>query len=424
MTQIRSFLLVLALAIGLLAAPGSAWAADRIELKDGRVFEGTIVREVEGYIWIKAKMGGLERELMFKPDEIKTIERTADSKATSEPVSTTPKPESGSKARSASGAPRAAIITLGEGGDKDMVGIFMTADSLERALPMLEQDNIEVVVFLINSGGGAGPEIKKISDVIENKYKPRFRVVAWIESAISAAAMVAHTMEEIYFMPTANYGACTGYRGALHAVDGRELEQYLFLMEQISDRGRHNRAIMRSMQIMDPLSCTIDERGDVHWYPNTDGEHVVNPSGRVLTLTAQDAVEFKFAKGIAANHNELARLMGYQEIEWVGRAVPGVAYPVSKAEEHMRTFRGRTFDDQSRMQEFMVQFNSAMEMAASRPPDERGPFLGRAQDALNRIESMLRNNPNVAIFVIGAPLEQVREWIEQQRERIRQLRRR
>jgi hypothetical protein len=424
MAQIRSLLLVLALAIGLLAAPAGVNAGDRLELVDGRIFEGTIVREVEGYIWIKAKMGGIEKELMFKPDEIKKIERSSEKKASADPVAAAPKPDAGSKARSASGAPRAAIITLGEGGDKDMVGIFMTADSLERALPMLEQDNIEVVVFLINSGGGAGSEIKKISDLIEHKYKPRFRVVAWIESAISAAAMVAHTMEEIYFMPTANYGACTGYRGALHAVDGRELEQYLFLMEQISDRGRHNRAIMRSMQIMDPLSCTIDERGDVHWYPNTEGEHVVNPKGRVLTLTAQDAVKFKFAKGIAADHRELARLMGYREIEWVGRAVPGVSYPVSKAEEHMRAFRSRTYDDQSRMQEYMIQFNSAMEMAASRPPDQRGPFLGRAQEALNRIEAMVRNNPNVAIFVLGATLEQVREWLEQQRERIRQLRRR
>jgi hypothetical protein len=76
------------------------------------------------------------------------------------------------------------------------------------------------------------------------------------------------------------------------------------------------------------------------------------------------------------------------------------------------------------MQEYMIQFNSAMEMAASRPPDQRGPFLGRAQEALNRIEAMVRNNPNVAIFVLGATLEQVREWLEQQRERIRQLRRR
>ena len=49
-----------------------------------------------------------------------------------------------------------------------------------------------------------------MSDVIHEQYKKKFRTVAWIDSAISAAAMTAHCLEEIYFTPQGNYGAARG----------------------------------------------------------------------------------------------------------------------------------------------------------------------------------------------------------------------
>ncbi|MEO0631245.1 MAG: hypothetical protein AAFY46_11050, partial [Planctomycetota bacterium] len=48
-----------------------------------------------------------------------------------------------------------------------------------------------LVVIKIKSGGGFGLEVQKISDVIHEEFKPKFQTVAWIESAISAAAMSA-----------------------------------------------------------------------------------------------------------------------------------------------------------------------------------------------------------------------------------------
>lgn len=423
MVQIRSFLLTMVLAIGLLFSATTAFASgDKVELTDGRVLQGTIIQEMEGYVWIRATVGGITSEMMLKPSEIKSVTRSADGGAAE--MAAAAKSEPTKKARVDSGATRAAIITLGEGGDKDMVGLYMTAASLERALPMLEEEKVEVVVLLINSGGGALLEIKRISDFIEFELKPRFRVVAWIESAISAAAMIAHTVEEIYFMPAANYGACTGYSGALHAIKGRELEEVLYLMEQISDRGKHNRAIMRSMQIMDPLSATIDEHGDVHWANSLDGQHVVNPRGRVLTLTAHDAVKFRFARGIAATHHELAKLMGYNEIVWVGREVSGVAYPVSRAEESVRRFRNQTHEDVRRTDQHLITYATAVGAAAGMPRDERGPFLGRAQRALDAIDQTVRNNPNVSLFVFNALQADFREWMQEQRDLLRRLRQR
>lgn len=414
--------------IVMLAYPGQA-QADRLHLRDGRVLEGTVVREVNGYVWFRVKVGNVEQEQMFRPEEVVKVERDTPGTGPASGAAAAPAQGQASVAARGTperrlGVPRAAIISLGEGGDRDMVGLYITAASLERCIPLLEEEKIDTVVFRINSGGGALLEIQKLSDVIHEKYKPRFRVAAWIESAISAAAMTAHCIEEIYFMPGGHYGACTGWFGQLQAVEGRELEEVLYMMEKISARGRHDPAIMRSMQIMEPLSCTIDANGDVRWYNNLEGQYIVNPKDRILTFKADEAVRYKFARGIAATHEELGRAMGYSEVEWVGKIVPGVPYPVCKAEEAMRAFREKSAQDLKMLNAYAVEYRQAIDMAQSTPLEERGKFVGRARQALDRIKLMVRNNENMALFVFNMLPEAFWEWIAEQEELLRNLMRR
>lgn len=420
---IKGILLMLALLVGMTFAAGRAAAQDKIHLKDGRVLEGSVVREVEGYIWFKTTIGTIEHTDIFRPDQVSKIERNAASTTTAEDTTKAAAPASKPAETKAkhTGAPRIAVISLGESGGKDMVGIYMTADVLERAIPMLEEEGVTDVVFRINSGGGALLEIQKLSDIIHNEYKPRFRVVAWIESAISAAAMTAHCMEEIYFMSKGNYGACTGWRGALEAVKGRQLEEVLYMMEKISARGKHDPKIMRAMQIMEPLSCTIDENGEVHWYQNLDGQYIVNRDDRILTFNAQDALKYKFGKGIADTYEELGKAMGYSEVEWVGKKVPGIPYPVCRAEELQRKFRATTHDDEKRTQQYFVQYGQAIELARGSPPEDRGKFVAKARQALNQIRRMVKNNPAFMLFVFSMLPEQFEAWLDQQEEILREL---
>lgn len=436
MSKLASLRALMAAVAVLLAVAVTGVRADTLRLKDGRVLEGTVVREVDGYVWFKYKVGGVESTDPFAPDKIAGLERgahaadeakPADTKAAAPgdapaaPAKTTESKPEDTKARVA-GVPRIAIITLGEGHDKDMVGIFMTAEALKRAIPLLKDEGVTDVVFRINSGGGALLEIQKLSDVIHNDYKKEFRVVAWIESAISAAAMTSHCIEEIYFMEKGNYGACTGWFGQLTAVKGRELEEILYMMEKISARGKHDPQIMRSMQIMDPLSCSINEStGEVSWYQNLDGDNVVNPKERILCFNSQDAMKYRFAKGIADDANTLAKLMGYTEYELVGKQVPGVPYPVCRAEQLQRDFRNQTFDDQNRTRQYQGEYMGAVNMARGAPPEDRGKFVGKARQALEKIKRMVRNNPNFALFVFGMLPEKFKDWVDRQEEMLKEL---
>jgi hypothetical protein len=323
--------------------------------------------------------------------------------------------------------PKAAVITLGERGDKDMVGKYLTEHQLKEILPMLRQDlgddGSGVVVFRITSGGGALLEIQKLSDVIHNDYKKHFRVVAWIDSAISAAAMTAHCIEEIYFTPQGNYGACTGWFGALQAVKGRDLEEVLFMMTKISARGGYDPLVMRSMQIMDPLSATVDENGQVKYYPDaTSGKIVLNPEGKILTLNAETAAKIHFSRGTAESLEELTRLMGYQELNWIGDQKKGFIWPVSRAEKWSMEYRERVFKAENLFQADAANYQQQIAAAeGAQDRKERGVFVNRALTTLRKLRRSVQDNPNFALFQFNMMPDQFEEWYKEQERQLKNM---
>lgn len=335
LSRISRCLLVVFAAFALtIATSSSALALDKVTLKDGTVLEGEIVREGEGFLFIKYKIGTMFNERIITSDQIAKIERDSskskdadkDKKDESDKVASADAKKGDPKTKpSLKGATKVAILNFGppsswQGKVESTVGIEIAAQAFKDVIPKLEKAGAQIVIIRVNSGGGLGLEVPKFQELFEKEYKPRFRTVAWIESAISAAAMSPYVIEEMYFLPEGNLGACTGWYGALQNVEGVELEQYLIMMEQASHRGKRDPKIMRAMQIQDPLSANIDENtGEVTWLQNEDGQYVLNPRGHIFTINASDAVKFKFAKGIAATKDELAKVMGLEEVEWVAQ---------------------------------------------------------------------------------------------------------
>lgn len=338
--------------------------------------------------------------------------------------------------------PRAAVITMGERGEKDMVGVFMTAEILKRMIPLLEEEQVDIVVLRFYSGGGALIEIKPLSDTIHNEYKKRFKTVGWIESAISAAAMTAHCIDDIYFTSQGNYGGCTGFSGRLNAMKGRGLEEVLIMMEMISERGGKDPKIMRAMQIdsgpdvgqrlqISPpdgsLSCNIDENGDVKWFQDTtSGKFLVNPTAggavRVLTFTSEQAEKYKFSRGTADTLDELTTKMGYKEIEWVGEKAKNSLWPICKAEKINMAFRAKTYKDQELFASYWRNYRFNIGAAqGEQDRQSRGPYINKARQELENIKRMVKNNPNLALFQMNMLMEEFKEWLVEQEKLLREL---
>lgn len=404
--------LVLALAL-LLGTATDAVAGDKIYLKDGRVIEGQIVRELSGSVWIDYSIGGVSQSgAFFAASAIERIERDADSApAGSDPVRAAAE-DSQKLPPKRSGVPRGVVITL-----EGMVGVQFAAQPLHNSIEWLEDNEIDIVVFKVNSGGGYLLEIPKMHEVIQDEFKPRFRTVAWIESAISAAAMSSHILEEIYFMRDGNYGACTGWSGALVAVEGLELEKVLYMMERVSAQGKRAPEIMRSMQIEDPLSYNRNQDGQITWYNTDEGEYMVNPAGRILTFDSAQAAECKFSKGTTNDLNTLTKMLGYNEIEWVGKQVSGEIFPISQPEADMRAWREGVTKAEERMGSYFQKYQLAVQNAAGTADlKERGSFVGLARRHLAVIRSVAKTYPTLA-YVNGLS----DDWFREQERMLRDL---
>lgn len=417
-------ILMLAFAAIAFAPTAGAFAADKVTLKDGTVLEGRIEREGDGFIYLLVKIGSIENRRLILREDIRAIDRESERGDAGAPAPgagapdnrraprrTTPSPEA-----IPDGAVRVAFISLGEP-PKDMVGPFMNADALERSVEMLnklpEAQRPQIVVLRFNSGGGALVEIEKLSDVIEDKIKPKYQVVAWIESAISAAAMTAYTIEDIYFMSKGNFGAATGFfmqGGRAQAVEGRELEEVFFMMERIAARGGHSPLVMRAMQVEQELSADIDENGVVTWRPDLNGQYIVNPKGRILTFNSLDATRYRFAKGVADTKEDLMRLI-VGDREWVEVG--------QEADRYQREFRDNVFAAQVEINSLGSRLELEVQAAQSARNDaERSRHVGAARRYLSQIRSWVRRAPSLE-FYMGLTPERLREIDEELRDMAR-----
>jgi polyhydroxyalkanoate synthesis regulator phasin/ABC-type amino acid transport substrate-binding protein len=413
-TKIVGVLMALAVAAVMLAFTGGAMAADKVTLKDGRVVEGKITREGDEFVYIVVKVGSIEKQEFFTKDQISKIDRDSgvtDPKAAAAPADTKPSEPAAGK----SGATRVCVLNFGPpsswmGKVGNMVGVQIAAQAWDEVIPMLKKAKVDVVVVRVNSGGGLAAEVPKFHDLFIKKYRPNFRTVGWIESAISAAAMSPYVLEEMYFMPEGNLGACTMFSGSLVAAKGVSLEWVLSLMEKASADAGRDPKIMRSMQIMDPLSVTKDENGEVRWFQDTSGKKVLNPPGQILTINSVDAEAFKFSRGTAATIDELMKKMGINEYEIVAE----------DATRYVDEFMRRSDATEKQFTERLVKYGDAVGVArAIQDRTQRGAEVGRARRLLDEIESDVKKNAN---FEFMNPVGELsREWFMLQREMLKEL---
>ena len=351
MTKVRRNLLGRALAC--LAAAwltvgvvGTALAQDVITTTDGKTYEGEIVRETDAMVYVKIKIGTIERTITIWKDKIDKIEREADQAA----AEADDKSDSGrgdatggqqnneegeedlatalgvasadndmrassESARTDPNAKRIVVIPLYE-----MVGHYFRSDKIEESIRVAEEYEPEIIIFQIESGGGMLYELYRIRDTL-SELREKYRLVAWVKTAISAAAMTAVNCPEIYFMNEGNMGAATAFNpGTGQSIQGAELEQWLNDAAAMAEAGGHNGLVVKAM--IDPrfhvtadIEVLPNGKKNVTFYEGNQGDHLVSPAGKILSLTAYDAEKFGFSLGTADDVDELARFLNLDN--WV-----------------------------------------------------------------------------------------------------------
>ena len=232
------------------------------------------------------------------------------------------------------------------------IGLNVRTDIMTDALEVVQRVNPDILVLHIDSSGGNVSEKVQIIDALSLwRSESSTRVVAFVERALSAAAFIALTCEDIYMMPTGIIGSAmmvpvdqmglvrqilkTGIvemmasslraknRFAVHTgnhdplwiealsvpksaiyirvIDGKPQLRKLTMSERI--HLRMGRDVFANDDDAD-VDSPEDRTDDVKW-------QVLADKDKLLTLDASEAVDYGLARGIAKDYQWLARDMGF-----------------------------------------------------------------------------------------------------------------
>jgi hypothetical protein len=191
-----------------------------------------------------------------------------------------------------------------------MVGVGLRAAEMEKVEKAADKFGPgQIIVLHINSGGGLVTEADEIDKVL-NRVREKHRLVAWIEEAISAAAVTAMHCREMYFMNLGSLGSATMFSGD-KSIEGAQLEAWLRRISEIAEAGGRNGHIAKCM-VYSPLvvSYTRDPKtGKVTFFEDGSGEKMLSDEKDNLTLTADQAFDCGFSQGTANTQEELFEKM-------------------------------------------------------------------------------------------------------------------
>jgi membrane-bound serine protease (ClpP class) len=167
---------------------------------------------------------------------------------------------------------------------------------LKRAVETAENEKAEVIIFEINTPGGA---VDAAADIGKLLTSTNIRTVAFINNqALSAGAYISLNMDEIYMVKGGTIGAAAIIDQQGNTA-GKKAESYWFA--EMKNAAKH--------ADRDPIYALAmaDENVDLPAYGAE--------KGKLLTLTSEQAIEVKYAEGIVNNLDELLDRLGYTEAD-------------------------------------------------------------------------------------------------------------
>lgn len=157
---------------------------------------------------------------------------------------------------------------------------------LERAFNEAVEEGAETIILEIHTPGGYVASAQEIGKVIANSP---VEVVAFINSkALSAGAFLALHADKIFMAPNATIGAAAIIDSAGNAADEKSNSSWIAAMEAAAESNNRDPIYARAM-----ADKTVD-------LPDFQA-----PEGKLLTLSAKEALEVGYSNGTISNFKEL-----------------------------------------------------------------------------------------------------------------------
>ena len=295
-------LLLLAAAV-LLASAGAA-SADKVYCKDGTVTTGQIIADTGDSIVLAVGKTGEKTIVSISIKDIKAVvnEAQPQGEAPKLPPATAP-----ADPDAAQGVGYYPLPIVGE------IGLDVKAKTLALALEDARQRGPDYVVLYIDSAGGSVNETRLILDVLAEAQD--LKLAAYVEQALSAAAIIALACPDICMKPSAVLGGVVPFKvgpeGTPQAVEEKFEAIIRAQFRAAAEMGGHPSVLVEAMMNPNMQLFLIEKDGKKTLAAQGEGK-LLKDKGKVLALTAKEAMECGLVKGTARNLESMHEAMGIE----------------------------------------------------------------------------------------------------------------
>jgi hypothetical protein len=196
-----------------------------------------------------------------------------------------------------------------------VIGVDFNAGRLENLLKKASELHVDYVVLALNTPGGSVQDAEKTVDLIINHSDLKF--IALVNKALSAGVPIAMSCKRIFVTESATIGAAVSYmpdnRGNPRMIPPDVAEKFQSAWRAVcrkaADHGGHPSLLAEAMVDGDFALTATTKDGKVEFARGGKGE-VVKDKGRILTLTAKEAVKLQLGEAVAKNATEVGKEMG------------------------------------------------------------------------------------------------------------------
>ena len=335
------------------AAADDAEPPDRLHLHDGRTFEGQILGEDDRYVRFNAIIDGVGVRLTVDREDIREIDRTTPGPATPSPSRDEPAPDAAAPPEMDLRPRDDAEVVHGEGpayavlpirGD---IGLTVQAGAVLDALAIVHVAEPELVILPVSSDGGMVQELDALLALIAQwRRETGIPLVALIEDrAYSAAAILAAACDELYMTPGAVIGSAMAMEidedeRQWRAVDEKFASAYRARSRAAAEQaGRDGRLIEAMIDPEVALAYSVGDDGPrIHRLHGAEevgslgDREMLVASGRLLTLTAHEAVRVGLAEAVV---DDLAALLARHGLDGGHDAAPRARQVLEQCHEEV-----------------------------------------------------------------------------------------
>ncbi|MCG7336418.1 nodulation protein NfeD [Sporosarcina sp. ACRSM] len=175
---------------------------------------------------------------------------------------------------------------------------------LQRSFSEAEQAGADAIILEIDTLGGFTDAADKIGKLMDETSVP---IIAYINNrAISAGAFIALHAQDIYMTPNATIGAAQAIVADGNAADVKAQSKWVADMINAANSSDHDRDTMYAQAMADPDVDLPKYRAEM---------------GKLLTLTASEALEVNYSEGTVSSFEDVLAKAGYENAEVISTEV-------------------------------------------------------------------------------------------------------